>query len=491
MKKSVLFLSLLLASFFTYVQAQPYYLRGAAAPCGWGGNFTPTCQLTDPDGNGVFELAINLGAAMGYQEFKIYNQANDSWYPGANSWFDHKGGNVTFKFTPVGNKVDVVDGNNTLCAPGSWITPNWTNSTPMTNVAGTNTWCITVPTPGSYQWKPTRCGQWGSWEFFDGTRSTNSGNWTFTTTTPNQNICIDYNPATGRVVSALPVPTGYYLRGSAGPCDWFGNFTPTCQLTDPDGDGILELVVNYGATAIGKHEFKIYHAATNSWFPSGGNSWFHHTSGSVRYRFNPATGDTWAIDDFNQNICAPGAFSGWNNAYPMTKYDNGMFCTNIPNPGTYEWKPTICGDWASWQPVGGERSTDAANWRVTTQVANQQVCVTYNKGTGRIAAGATNIPTMTQWGMLMFGLCVMIFGLVTVRQRKLAMAGQAASFSVRNLPFDGADFARTAGVVLSLFILGFSAAVTFFGYEMTTADVPGALLSTPLIAYMVGLVKKA
>jgi hypothetical protein len=490
MKKSVLLFSLLVASFFTYVQAQPYYLRGGAAPCGWAGNFTATCQLTDPDGNGIFELAVPYAGAIGYQEFKIYDQATDSWYPGDNSWYDHKGGSVTYRFNAASKAVDAIDGLNPLCAPGEWVSPNWTNTTPMTNVTG-NTWCVTVATPGTYRWKPTRCGQWGSFQQFDGTRSTNSGNWVMTTTVPNQQVCVNYDPATGRVVGTTPPPTGYYVRGSAAPCDWFGNFTGTCQLTDPDGDGIFELVVNYGANPIGLHEFKIYHAATNSWYPSGANAWFRHTGGTVKFRYSALTNDVWVIDNFEENICAPGSFSNWNNAFPMTKYDNGVFCTNIPTPGTYEWKPTYCGNWNSWQPVGGERSTGADNWRITTTIANQQVCVTNDKSTGRLNAGATNIPTMTQWGMFLFGIMVMIFGVVTVRQRKLAVAGQAGSFSMKSLPtFDRADYIRTATVVLSLFILGFSAAVTFLGYEVTTADVPGTLLSIPLIAYLVSLVKE-
>jgi hypothetical protein len=489
MKKALLLCSLLLAGICTMLQAQPYYLRGSAGPCGWGGNFTPQCQLTDPDGDGIFTLPLDLGATpIGYQEFKIYNQGNDSWFPGANSWYNHKGGVVTFRFQPGPNKVDAVDGATTVCAPGNWVNPNWVNSTPMQNVSA-NTWCITVPTPGTYNWKPTSCGTWNSFEQFDGTRSVNAGNWVFTTTAANQQVCVTYDPATGRTTGAPP-PPGYFLRGTAAPCDWFGNFTPTCQLTDPDGNGCYDITVNLGATPLGLQEFKIYRPDNNTWYPNGSNLWYLHRGGPVTFRICVPSNEVFVFDDFTGNICAPGAFNGWNNASPMQKYDKGTWCINIPTPGTYEWKPTVCGTYNSWEPAGGVRSTGSANWSVTTTLPDQQVCVTYDPATGRVRAGSYYVPTMTQWGLFMFGLCVMIFGLVTVRQRKLAATGtQIANFNLRSLPFNRASFVRTLGVCLALVIAAFSAAILFFGYEMTNADVPGALMSLPLVAYLVQLVR--
>jgi hypothetical protein len=492
MKKVLLVCSLLLAGVFTVLQAQPYYLRGAAAPCGWSGNFTPQCQLTDPDGDGLFTLPVNLGAApIGIQAFKIYNQANDTWFPGNNAWYNHQGGTVTFNFRPATSIVGVSDGTNTICAPGDWVVPNWTNTTPMTRVGTSNTYCITVANPGSYNWKPTSCGTWNSYDLQTGVREQDDpGNWGFTTTTPNQQICVEYDPATGRVISTIPPPTGYFLRGSAGACSWFGNFVPGCKLTDPDGNGCYDLTVNLGTTPLGLQEFKIYRAETDTWYPNGSNVWYLHRGGPVTFRICEASNEVYVFDDFTGNVCAPGDFNGWNNASAMKKYDKGTYCMNIPTPGTYEWKPTYCGTWNSWEANGGVRSTGPANWSITTTVPDQQVCVTYDFATGRLRAGSFYVPTMTQWGLFLFGLFVMVFGLVTVRQHKLAMAGtQNSNFSLRNLPFNSASFVRTMGVCLALAIFVFSAAVMFFGYEMTSADVPGTLLSLPLIAYLVQLVR--
>jgi hypothetical protein len=489
MNKSLLLGLLFVASLVSTLVAQPYYLRGDQAPCGWSGNFTPQCQLTDPDGDGTFTLAFDFGTApIGRKEFKIYNQGNDSWFPGSNSWYDHKGGIVTFNFKPGPNTVSAADGNTVVCAPGTWSSAGFNPSTPMQLVSA-NTYCVTVPTAGNYIWKPTRCGSFDSWEQFDGTRSINSGNWSMVTTAPNQQVCVTYDPATGKVIGAPP-PAGYFLRGTAGQCDFFGNSTPLCQLTDPDGDGCLELTYNLGTTPLGLQEFKIYRPDNNRFYPDGANMWYLHKGGPVTFKFCLASNEITVLDGFTGSLCAPSQLNGFNNAAPMEKFDNGTYCISVPTPGTYEWKPTYCGTFSSWQPVGGQRSNNSDNWSFTTTMPNQRVCVTYDPLTGRVRPGSFFVPTMTQWGLFLFGMMVMIFGLVTVRQRKLALAGETnTGFSLKSMPFDRASFMRSCGGVLAVAILLFSAAVSLFGYEMTHADVPGALLAVPMIAYLVELLK--
>lgn len=487
MKKSFL-LILLLLNICSHLSAQTnYYLRGEAAPCGWGGNFTPTCQLTDPDNDGIFTLTIDLGAALGYKEFKIWDQAADSWWPGANSWFNHTGGNITFRYQPATNQVDAIDGTGfSICAPGEFT--GWNNAAAMTNVNG-NIWCFTIPNAGSYQWKPTRCGQWGSWEPFNGTRSTNSSNWSITTTSANEQVCVEYNPADGRLISTAPPPTGYYLRGTATPCDW-NNVAGGCELTDPDGDGCYEITLNLGNTALGLQEFKVYHADNNEWLPTGGNVWYNHQGGSLKFKYCTASGEVQIADGFDFSVCAPGEFSGWNNAFPMENFDNGVWCINIPTPGTYEWKPTLCGTWNSWQPTNGTRNQGANNWKITTTQPNQQVCVTYDQLTGYMLPGSTNVPTMTQWGLLVFGLMMLVFGIVTVRQRKVSMAGgeQNTGFSFRNMPFNRSIFTFSLFACALATMLTFVIAALGFGYEMTGADLPGSMMAVPLFAYLIMLV---
>jgi hypothetical protein len=467
------------------MSAQPYYLRGEASPCDWG-NSSAACQLLDPQNDGIFELTYNFGAApIGRKEFKIYNAGNNTWWPGgSNAWFNHQGGSVTFRFNSTNNQIEAVEGSTfSICAPGEFSA--WNNSTPMVNNGG-GQWCYTIPTAGSYQWKPVYCGSFDSWEPTTGERNVNSSNWLVTTTSNNQQFCVTYNAATGKIIPPAP-PTGIYLRGTGAPCDW-NNVSPGCELKDPDGNGVFELVIDFGSTPIGRQEFKIYNAATNTWYPAGGNSWYLDLGGPVTFRYYSATQETEVVDGFTPTICSPGEFSNWNNADPMTHQGYGIWCRTIPTPGTYQWKPTVCGSWDSWQMSSGERSSNSDNWSITTTTPNQQVCVTYFPSSGQVVPGAiTQIPTMTEWGLFLLCLIMLIVGIVTLRQRKLVLAGtQTASFSFRSLPFDKAIFTKAMLIVGIGLVVIFSVAV-YFGYELTNADIPGSLVSLPLLSYLVML----
>ncbi len=246
-----------------------------------------------------------------------------------------------------------------------------------------------------------------------------------------------------------------------------------------------------GVAAIGRQEFKFYNAASNNWYPGGANSWYIHQGGSVAFRYYSATGETEVVDGLVPTICAPGEFSGWNNAAPMTSQGYNIWCYNVPTPGTYQWKPTRCGTWDSWTS-GGERSADPANWTTTTTMPNEQICVTYFPSNGQVAPGAIfGIPTMSQWGLIVFCLLMGAVGLVTLRQRKLVMSGtQNAGFSFRALPFDKGLFTKALVAVAMVAVAIFTTAVVAFGYEMTTADGPGSLLAIPLVAYIVMLLKE-
>jgi hypothetical protein len=486
---TLLFFSLLF--FGTTLLAQPYYLRGSYGACDWG-NSAPGCELTDPDTDGIYTLDIDLGGVGNRQEFKIYDAGADAWYPPfSNAWYIHSGGNITFRFNPANGEVEASDGLSTgICAPGEFS--GWNNAAPMTNTIG-NTWCYTVPTAGCYQWKPTACGSWDSWQPGTGERSTNSANWQVTTTVDNQQFCVDYNPTTGRV-TATGAQDGYFLRGSHGaPCDW-SNSSCDCDLEDPDGDGVYELTFDFGATPLGLQEFKIFHSGTGTWYPSGNNSWYNHQGGAVTFRFDTNTGTVQSADNYSPSICAPGAFSGWNNAAAMQQVGPGIFCYAVPTPGTYEWKPTVCGSWDSWQPGTGERNKNASNWSATTTTADQKICVSYDASTGLVSGAAFTpnpIPTMGEWGMIVLGLLTMIIGIIAIRQRKLAMAGvKDSNISISNLPFNKASFAKMLWMVAGFFVMTFIVAITIFGYEMTSADIPGSLISIPLVAYLATLIKE-
>ncbi len=472
------------------LSAQPFYLRSSTAQCDYG-NTNATCELTDV-GGGIYELVTDFGGPVGRHDFKIYDAGADAWYPGgANAWFNHQSGSMTFRFNTATSEVEAVEPDLfSICAPGEFS--GWNNAAAMTDMGG-NQWCYTIPAAGTYQWKPTYCGSWDSWQQSNGERSVNANNWTVTTTSANEQFCITYDPATGRVNSSLAPPSGYYVRGTAGPCGWI-DLGSQCKLSDPDMDGVYELSFDFGATPIGRQEFKIYHADTDTWYPGGANAWYDHQGGAVTFRFNTATSEVEATEGYQLTVCAPGAFSGWDNAAAMSNNGNGLFCYVIPNAGTYEWKPTFCGRWDSWQPGTGERSTNAGNWSITTNASNTQFCINYDVATGRVSqAQVFSVPTMGQWALAIFCLLMVALGMVIVRQSQMTVAGagtQGFSFSLRNLPFDKTYFNK-ALLVSGLALVGvFAAAIAFFGYEMTTADVPGSLIALPLVAYIAVLLKK-
>lgn len=104
------------------------------------------------------------------------------------------------------------------------------------------------------------------------------------------------------------------------------------------------------------------------------------------------------------------------------------------------------------------------------------------------AAQAAAIPTMGEWGLILLSILMLTIGTVAIRQRKLAFAGsQNEQFSFRRLPLDRKLFARCLGIVGLGLVTVFAVAISLFGYEMTTADVPGSLLAIPLAAYLLHL----
>jgi len=212
----------------------------------------------------------------------------------------------------------------------------------------------------------------------------------------------------------------------------------------------------------------------------------------MTFKFYTANGEVEAIESDPFTICAPGEWTGFDPNTPMVNVGNNTFCYTVASPGTYQWKPVVCGGFDSWQPSNGERSVNSANWEITTIVENSQVCVTYNQANGRVgAATIIAVPTMGQWAFIIFSLIMVALGMVIVRQQKLVLAGnQNTSFSFRNMPFDKVSFQKSLGLVGLSLVLIFGIAVTFFGYEMTNADIPGSLLSMPLVAYIIMLLVK-
>ena len=101
------------------------------------------------------------------------------------------------------------------------------------------------------------------------------------------------------------------------------------------------------------------------------------------------------------------------------------------------------------------------------------------------------VPTMGEWGMILFALIMLSFGVIFVMRQQVALAGAGATASSSfssGLPFDKSSFGKILAYVMIGLAATFTVAISVFGYEMTNADVPGSLLAGPALAYLIHLI---
>lgn len=100
----------------------------------------------------------------------------------------------------------------------------------------------------------------------------------------------------------------------------------------------------------------------------------------------------------------------------------------------------------------------------------------------------TSVPTMSQWGLILFALLILTLGTITAMQREMSTEGtQNSSFSIKHFPFEKSSFIFwLVGTALALMLV-FMVAIVFAGYELTNADIPGSLLAIPIAAYLLHL----
>ncbi|MGB1205791.1 MAG: RCC1 domain-containing protein [Chitinophagales bacterium] len=106
------------------------------------------------------------------------------------------------------------------------------------------------------------------------------------------------------------------------------------------------------------------------------------------------------------------------------------------------------------------------------------------------------IPTMSQWGLMILGLLFLtlssLFSMQSEGVLNIKFVNTDAS-SVRHfinmseLPFNKSLYFRLLLLVCLCLWLMFSFAIQFFGYELTTADVPGSLIFAFILAYFLSL----
>lgn len=108
-------------------------------------------------------------------------------------------------------------------------------------------------------------------------------------------------------------------------------------------------------------------------------------------------------------------------------------------------------------------------------------------GGGDPGSDMTSVPTMSQWGLILFALLILTLGTITAMQRELTTEGAPSSFSIKHFPFEKSSFIFwLVGTALALMLV-FTVAILFAGYELTNADIPGSLLAIPIAAYLLHL----
>ena len=105
----------------------------------------------------------------------------------------------------------------------------------------------------------------------------------------------------------------------------------------------------------------------------------------------------------------------------------------------------------------------------------------------------TGIPTMSEWGLILFALIMFTLAVVfgTQRQRAMAIAngGSASAGFQSKLPFAKEVYFKMLPLVYLAFTLVFAIFILFFGYALTSADIPGSLAAGAIVAYLLHFVR--
>ena len=127
------------------------------------------------------------------------------------------------------------------------------------------------------------------------------------------------------------------------------------------------------------------------------------------------------------------------------------------------------------------------------------VCTLTNNSAGTApsscSSGAPSVPTLSEWGLILFALIIFSMSVVFGTQHQKTLAIGSANHGMATaprtkLPFDLALFLKVLPLVYLAFAVVFGVA-TAFGYELTNADIPCSLLAGGVIAYLVQFVMKS
>ncbi len=127
-----------------------------------------------------------------------------------------------------------------------------------------------------------------------------------------------------------------------------------------------------------------------------------------------------------------------------------------------------------------------------------QTLATFSDGStlfcnGFVTVNPPAIPTMGQWGLIIFALIMVTLSVLTLGAPKMAMGnGQSVSTGInfKSLPFEKEAFFKYWSLTALVAVAIFVTAINFFGYELTNADPFGSFVASGMVAYILTLVKK-
>lgn len=111
----------------------------------------------------------------------------------------------------------------------------------------------------------------------------------------------------------------------------------------------------------------------------------------------------------------------------------------------------------------------------------------YLSATGCAEPFTGEVPTLSEWGLIIFSLLILTLASVAVVRRKqsLAVAGDVTG-SIKAPLFHAAVFGKTLAVTMALAVIGLGVAGAAYG-DLALRDIIGTLISAGIVAYMAHL----
>ena len=276
-------------------------------------------------------------------------------------------------------------------------------------------------------------------------------------------VVSDNNVTSPYAISGLAGKTTYdvYVQTDCGPIQsaWAGPFsfttlvTPKISIVDSSGNGLPNIADPCDCADPGNIEDPATMEVT----------YFHDFITVVS---NP--GETWELVAVNSGQIYDNALNPIPVGTTMTEVSPGLYRIDVLHESLVGF---------------------SANFNRT--VNPMAVPLTAANTCNGVACAFAAVPTMSEWGMILFALIMLSFGVVFVMRQQVAVAGMSSSASAsfsNGIPFDKASFGKLLAYVMIGLAAAFAIAISTFGYEMTNADVPGSLMAGPALAYLIHLI---